>query len=325
MTNFIGRLVKVGVAKEAVRGAGAAPTYLLPHTSLSFDDKVVSAREEAGIGRIEDSDNVFVTTKYGQGEIEGEVRDKSFGLLLYAMLGTTSPSGPTDSCYTHSFTVSNTNNHQSLALTVQDSNTTEMYKLSMLNSLEIKAELDNIVKYTAEFMSKKGTSSSATIPAVLAENKFTKKHLSLKIAENIAALGEATPLSVKNLTLTISKNLILDDVLGTAEPEDIFNQQLVVEGEFELNYGDETFKNYMKDATTKSMEIKFTNTDVYAAGTTNPSLTIQMPKVDFMEWEANYGLDEIVKQKVSFKGNYDVANGLAVISTCQLVNAVVSY
>lgn len=325
MAKYIGRLIELGVGRETTRGTGVAPTYLVPQTSFSFDDKVTKAREESGIGRIEDSDAAFVTTKYGEGELESEIRSSSFGLFLYAMLGSLSTSGPSDSAYTHSFSVQNGNQHQSLTFLVEDPNTTEMYKLVMLNELEIMAELDEIVKFTASFMGKQGTGSTQSAPAITSESKFTKKHLAVKIAANLAGIAAASTISVKSLRLTITKNVVLDDVLGTAEPEDILNQQLQVEGEITLNYTDETYKNYMKNGTMRAMEIKWVNTDDTIGVSTNPSLTIQLPNVDFFDWEPNYALDEIVGQTITFKGNYDISGGNAVISTCQLVNTVASY
>lgn len=325
MSKYIGRLVNLGIAKESSRGAGASPVYHVPKTTFSFDDKIIQARSLGSLGKISDSEEAFVTTKYGQGEMEGEIRDKSFGLLLLAMLGSTSPSGPVDSAYTHSFTLTHTNQHQSLSFVVADLNTTELYKLVMLDSLEITAELDEVVKFSAGFMSKQGGTTGLTVPAVVAENKFTKKHLRIKLADNIAGLSGATAISLKKLTVTINKNVVLDDVLGTAEPEDILNQQVSVEGEIELNYEDETYKNFMKNGTNKAMEIAFINTDAVIGAATNPSLTIQLPKVDFFDWEPDNGLDDIVKQKISFKANRDVANAQDVIYLCQLVNAVASY
>lgn len=325
MAKFIGRRAQLGIGRETTRGAGVAPTYQVPFTALSFDDKIVQARSVGSLGRLEDSEEAFVTTQYSEGDLEGEIRDQSFGLLLYAMLGSLSTAGPSDSAYTHSFSVNTSNQHQSLSFLVVEPNTTELYKLVMLNSLEIIMELDQVVRYNASFMSKKGNSSGLSMASLAAENKFTKKHLAFKVASNLAGLSGASALSVKALSLTISKNTFLDDVLGTAEPEDILNRQLAVEGEITLNYEDETWKNYMKDGTNRAVEIKLVNTDATIGSSTNPSLTIQMPKVDFFNWEPDYSLEEIATQKISFKGSYDVSGGNAIISTCDLVNTVSSY
>lgn len=325
MSKFIGRLVNVGIAKETVRGAGAAPVYEYPFTSFSFDDKIVKARSQGSLSNIADSEEAFVTTKYGEGDFEGEIRSKSFGLLLYALLGGYSVSGPSDSAYTHSFTVSQSNQHQSLSLVVDDPNNVELYKLVMLNELEITAELDQIVMFSASFMSKCARETGLSVPGVVAESKFTKKHLAVKLASDIAGLSGASALSIKSLTLTIGKNVTLDDIIGTAEPEDILNQQLSVEGELTLNYEDETFKNYMKNGTNRAMEIAFVNNDDTIGASTRPSLTIQLPKVDFFDWEPTYDNDAIVTQTISFKANRDVANSQEIIHLCRLINDVTSY
>lgn len=325
MSKYIGRLLNLGLGRESSRGVGVSPTYLLPRTKFTFDDKIVQARSVGSLGYLADSEESFVTTKYGQGELEGEVRDKSFGLILYSMLGSLSTSGPTDSSYSHTFTVSNSNQHQSLSFLASDPNTTELYKLVMLDSLELTAELDQILMFNAGFMSKQSVGSSATQATLTAENKFTKKHLQFRIASNLAGLGAASTISLKKLTFKVSKNVMLDDVLGTAEPEDILNQQLSVEGELELNYEDETYKNYMKNGTSKAVEIKFVNTDATIGASTNPSLTIQLPKVDFYDWEPDYSNDKIVTQKISFKASRDVSGGNNIISSAVLVNSVASY
>lgn len=326
MTKYIGRVIDLGIGRETTRGVGVAPTYWLPRTTFSFDDKVIKARSESGMGVLDDSEEAFVTTKYGQGDIEGEIRDKSFGLFLYQMLGSLSTSAPTDSAYTHSFSLLESAQHPSLSFTVQDPNTNEMYKLAMLDSLEINAELDQVVMYKASFMGKQATGMvAAQSVTYTSDHKFTKKHAGIKVAENIAGLAAATNLSIKRMRLTISKNVTMDDALGTVEPEDFLNRQFSVEGEIELNYEDETWKNYFKNGTYRALQIQLDNTDALIGVTSRPSLTIQMPKVDFFDWTPDYALDEIVKQTVSFKGNRDVANNLAMISTCQLVNGVVSY
>jgi len=326
MSKFSGRLVKLGVAKEAVRGSGATPSYALPYTDLSFDDQVIKARSDAGMGVLADSEEAFVTTKFGGGDMEAEVRANSFGLFLYSLLGTVSTGGVVDSSYTHSFTVSNTVQSQSLAFVVEDSNSTEEYKLVMLDTLELVAELDAVLKFNASYMSKQGGTSTRTIPAVADEPKFTKKMLSMKIADTIGALAGASAISLKNLSMTFSKGVTLDDNLGTVEPEDVLNTVLGVEGTIELNYEDETYKNYMKDGDHKAVEIAWTNSDEsIGAGTTKPSLTIQLPRVDFFDWEPNYALDEIVSQTVTFKASRDVENSQDIVHSCQLVNGVTSY
>lgn len=325
MAKFIGRLVELGVGKEASRGAGVAPAFWLPKVTFSFDDKITKARSTAGIGKLADSDEAFIVNRFGQGELEMNLGDQSIGYFLYSLLGTLSTSAPVDSAYTHSFSVSESNQHQSLALVVKDPISTELYKLVMVNSIEIVASLDEMVRVTVNFLSKKGNAYSSVTPSYTAENRFTKNHISFKVASAVGGLAGASEISVKTLRLTINQNTATDDALNTAEPEDILNHQLSAEGEVTLNYEDETWKNYFKTPTDRAVQIKLNNIDATIGTGTRPSLTVQLPKADFFNWEPNYALDEIVSQTLSFKASYDVANSLNIISTCDLVNAKASY
>ena len=302
------------------------PTYALPFVSMSFDDRVVKARSEASLGYMADTDSSFVTTKYGAGDLEGEIRSSSIGLFLYSLLGSVSTAGPTDEAYTHTFSINNVSNNQSLALVVEDSNTTEMYKLAMLDTFEINTELDEIVKFSSAFLSKQAISTGSSVPAISDEARFTKKMVSMKVAATIATLGAATAVSLKRLKLIVNRGSVLDDALGTAEPEDILSTTMSVEGEIELNYEDETWKNYMKDGDHKAMQIAFTNSDTkIGSGSTAYSLTLQFPRVDFFEWTPDYSTGDIVKQTISFKASRDVENAQSIIHSCVLVNDVASY
>ena len=81
----------------------------------------------------------------------------------------------------------------------------------------------------------------------------------------------------------------------------------------------------MKDNTSRAVEIAFINTDALIGASTRPAFTIQLPKVDFFDWEPAYDLEEIVSQTISFKASRDVANAQDIIHFCSLVNEVSSY
>lgn len=325
MAKIIGRQIDLGVAVESTRGTAVAPQFWMPRVDFSFDDTVELFNVNSSLGRLADANQAHVLTKWGEGDIGAEVRDVSIGPVLYAALGTLSTSGPSDSAYTHAFSLQDSTQHKSLTLTVDEDNATNQYALCMLNTLEFNMELDGILNFTANFMGKTSTGASATA-SYSAENKFVKKHLGFKLAANIAGLSGASAISLKSLTLTLTKNVEADNTLGTVEPEDFLNKQFSVEGSVTLNYEDETYKEYMRGETYRAMEIAWTNTDeTIGAGSTNPSLTIQLPRVRFFDWERDMSLDDVVPQTIGFKGYYDITNSLEPISTCELVNGQTSY
>lgn len=313
MTKFVGRRGIFGLAKESSRGVGVSPTEWIPRVTASFEDKTDTAREAEGLGRIEDSDSNHVLRRYAEGDVEFELNDRQIGMFLTSLIGAspTTTGGPT---YTHAFTLSNTNQHQSLSVYYEDPDFQKLYPLAVVNSLEFVAETDAIVRCTANIMSKGSDSwTNQTQSFTSIGNKFLQQHVQVKLAAALASLSAATALSVKSLNLTISSNTENDNVLGTAEPEDILNHQFSVEGSLTLNKEDDTYRNYMIDGTYRAMEIKFNRSST-------SSLTLQFPRVDFTEWEQDRALDDIVSQSINFKGNYDAANAQAIITTCELVN-----
>lgn len=309
----MGRRGTVGIAKESSAGTIVTPTFWIPINSISFDDKTTTAREEEGLGRIEDSDSNFVTNKFGEGEIEFDLNDKQVGLFLTSLMGASpvSAGGPT---YTHTYTLSNTNTHQTLSLAYQDPDQTKIFPYVVVDNIEIKVEPEGIAKATVSFKSRVSRDWSTLTPDFTAlGNKFLHQHLVCKLASAIGGLGAASNISLKSLTLNIMSNADFDNVTGTVEPEAILNHQFAVEGELTLNKTDDTYRDYMIDGTYRALEVTFSRAS-------NSILQFQLPRVDFTEWEQDRALNDIVSQTIQFKGNYDAANADAVIETCILTN-----
>lgn len=311
---FVGRRGDLGIAIESTRGTPINPTFWVPWATMSVKDTVEEAREEQGMGVIADSDSKFVTMKMSEGEVESQLYDKALGAILVGVLGA-SPSTTGSDPYTHSYTLSNTNTHKTLSLYWSDPDRSDMFPLSMVSSFSVSVEPSGIVNYTTGFMSKVAREWTAqTSDFTSLGNKFLHQHVEVRLASNIAGLSGATPISLKGLELSIEKNTAYDNVMGTVEPEDILNQQLSVSGSLNLNLEDDTYRDFMLNGTYRAMEIKLNRS-------ANSSLTLQFPRVDFSEWEPDYTLNEIVKQSINFKANYDAANDNDIISTCELVNS----
>lgn len=317
MSKFVGRRGDLLLSKESSRGtASVANPLYIPRSTVSFDDKTTTARENEGLGKIADSDANFVVQKMAEGEFESNLDDKIIGIVLTSLLGSSpvTAGGPT---YTHTYTLSNSNQHQSLSVLYQDPDFTKLYPLAVVDSLKISIEQNAIVAFTVGLKSRVGrdwTVQSATLNAQ--GNKFLHQHLVFKLASAVGGLGAATAISLKKLELTISANTVHDSVIGTVEPEDILGQQFSVEGSIELNKEDNAYRNYMLDGTYRAMDITLSRAS-------NSSLQFQFPRVDFSEWEQDRSLDTIVSQSINFKANYDAANALDIISTCVLTNTYV--
>lgn len=315
MSKWVGRRGNFGLSKESSRATpSTSNAFWIPRSTSSFFDRTNTAREEEGLGKIADSDSNFVTTQFAEGEVESNLDDKTIGIILTSLLGS-SPVTTGVNPYTHTYTLSNSNQHQSVTVLWNDPDFNKVYPLGVVDSLRIVIEPDAIVQFTVGFKSKVGRDWSTLTPVYTAlGNKFLHQHLIFKLADTIAGLSGASAISLKRLELTISANTMHDISLGTVEPEDVLNQQFSVEGSLTLLKQDDTYRGYMLNGNYKSVDISLTR----VAASSN--LQIQLPRVDFTEWEPDTSLNEIASQTINFKGNYDAANAQDIISTCVLKN-----
>jgi len=324
MAKYIGRRVSVGLGKEATRGLGVAAAQTIPKTNLTFEDKTNKARSGESFGNISgNGSQAIVAGRFAEGALEGDINVNSFGLLMLAAFGAESVAAAYTSAYKHTFTLDNTNQHKTLSIHVEDPIGDTQFKGCMVDTLEIDVTPEEIVKFTCGLKGRKGNAGTYT-PAPAADYKFVGRDLVLKIAAATTDLAAATAVSVKALKVTINKNAEYDWVNGTLEPEDILNKQFTIQGSITLNYEDRTFRDYMTNGTTKALSIKLVNSrdEIGTAGT--PSFYLELPVVDFSEWESQRGNDDIAGQTINFTALYDVANS-RLISDCYLENTVAAY
>jgi hypothetical protein len=325
MSKWIGRRAQIGIGKETARGTVVAPTYWLPVVEYDFADKPTRAMSEATYGGIWAGSDSPQTLRNAEGSITAELGIKHFGLILLATLGTVTTTGPTDAtAYTHTYTLQNDNQHDSLTFVVVDPIGTFKYAMGMINTLEIKAEPNSIITYSADIISKSSMDADTPSVSYVAEDKFVGRHLYFYVAATAAALP-GTRIDIKSLTLTFEKNAEVNATLSTIQPEDIVNKRFNIKGEVELTYEDRTWLNYVKDGNYKAVRIKILgDTLITGAATTYPSLTLDLSRVSFEDWKGDFGMDDITKQTLSFTALYDPTNA-NVINSCVLINGVTSY
>lgn len=306
MSKFIGRRVEAAIAIEDTRGVGKAPTFSMGKIDFSLYDKTVDVRDDSGIGRIEDSNDKFVVEKYAMGSMSGILGANNALYLLGLAFGQLpTVSTVADSRYPWTLGLANTNQHLTASLLVKDGNETRLHKMLMLNSLELSVEQEDAIRWTAEFVCKRGVTSTQSIPTYIDDYKFTKRKNKIYLASAVGSLSAATRLALKSFKLNINKNVVRDSAIGTVEPIDILNQQMTVEGELKLNYEDQTYRNLMLQGTYRALRIVAESEKLIGVSSYG-DLTLDFSKVDFFGWEPDGPNDEIVQNTINFKANYDL-------------------
>lgn len=319
----IGRLINVGIAKEADRGtAEDAATFWLPKVDFDFNPRADYAVNESGLGVIDGRSDAKVVEKLGEGSFGGIIYDKSFGLILAVCLGTWSTGGAVDGAYPHTFTRLNSNQHPSLTIFHDDGIIDEKYALGMLNNLTLNCVVKDFVKYSVGFMSKIGAVTAST-PSYSAENIFLATHVTVKFADTIAALGTASATSVRAFNLTINKNVEDWMNLGSVDPADIVNKAFVVSGDLEAIFEASTIRDYVLDGDKKACLITIENTDVLIGTESHPKLEVTLAPMSFRDWGRGTGQDDIITQTVAFDGNFSLSDAKTLSAV--LNNAQSSY
>lgn len=332
MAKIIGGRVDIGISRETTRGVGLLPTYWLPWTEFNFDDKSTKIVSEEALGVIDESAEQFVTERWAEGSINGEVRDKSFGLLLYAIFGAAS-SGANGAAFNHTFTVAQTNQHTSISIFVQDPNSDYMFELAMLDNLELTIETGKLATFAANFVSRPSQTTSfvagvngvPTKATLGSENKFIAGNASVRIGDSRNNLDISPEISVQNIRITFTKNLLRKHVLGSVVPDDVINQTMSVEGTFQLPYDSKIYKDYDMGNSYKAMEIKLENRATDLGGGINPTILITLPRVGFMNWTPERPKGELYEQTIGFRAFRDVTNNEDMVYNVVLTNAVSSY
>jgi len=323
MPRIIGRLTKIGIGKETVRGTAVAPTYWVPVRELDFDDQTELTSNESGYGNIVDTQDQRITKTWGEGSYGGKIFDRSVGLELTGVFGQspTSVQRASSGVYDHTYTMANNNNHQSLTVAVAEDNYSGRFPLGVVNTWTLEAELGDYVRRTMSLITKKSASSTET-PAYTDEVEFIPKHMSVKFAAagaNDATLTAATAAKVRAFTLEINKNAVDNQVFGSTDLDNVVNRQVSISGSFEVYYDDRTYHTLAANATFQSIRVEMLNTDVTIGTSHNPALRFDLSNVSLAWPERGFDNNDITTLTVNYTGMLNIATGSAI--TARLTNA----
>ena len=323
----IGRLESVGIGKEASRGVGVPASHTLPRIGYTFDDKSNKVVSSEVLGHISGNGNQAVNTAlFSEGNIDGEVNVNSFGLILLALFGSESVS-TVSGAKKHAYSLVNSNQHQSLSIHLDSGDGSildRIYEGCVLDSLELNIVPDDFVKFVAGVKGRKGQDSSFT-PAYAEDFKFIGRDVTVKIASDTSGLAGASGLSLKEVKLSIQKNADYNFTLGTLEPENIPNKQIVVQGTITLDHESSTFRDYMLNGDYKALSIHLNNTRD-AISTNTPQMYFELPVVEFFEWERDNKAESIITQTINFRALLDLSTGTPrLFSDAYIINAENAY
>lgn len=324
MTKYIWRLINVGFWKETTRGTAVAVSKWVPKTNMTFDEKTEKIMNEASIWQIAMNSEAFQTKRWAEWTVEQNISIEAVALPLLSLMGAVSSVETTWTwAYEHTFTLSNTNQHQSLTIGVKDPVMDYQFALWMIESITISATVGEFATISIDFKAKKGATATQTVTNTVDYNLLARNGI-FKVADNLAGLPWASSRCIQSFEITISKNLEEEYCLGNIEPVDFQNKSVTVEWSFVAIFENEAdYKDVALSDNTKALQLSLIDTNVTIWVSDNPTLTIDLPKVSFTEWEKTQGNDEILTQTVTFSGLYSIADSSLIDIT--LINETASY
>lgn len=323
MTEIIGREIEVGLSTEASRGvAESAVDKWNRAVVATIVERAEHADDDTTRGKLEDMEGRRVTQKFIEGNLEGIAHVDAIGYLYASLYGKVSSAVVSGSVYDHEFTLKQNIEHQSLTVFAKDGGVQQLkFNGCMVNTLEINAAIDNYVRFTAGFIGREAVDDTET-PSYDTEYDFIGRDITIKIADTEAGLAGASAIKVKEVTITHDQGGIRDHVFGSRTPDDIYNAKHSIEGEINLNFDDETYKDLYLGDDAKYMSITIEGESDLGGGN-NPAITYVLNKVQFNDWNREGGNDELVTQPITFKAYFNETDGEA--SKVTLRNLTSSY
>jgi hypothetical protein len=326
MTKFVGKLAKVGIAKETTRGTAVAEgsAKYVKHINANMNDKIDVIMDESSAGVLAKATGSNINQKFAEGSIEALIGDETFGLILLALFGQ-SPTTTTnaDTTKEHDFAFAQNSQHQSMTLFVDDEVQGYRYANGMLASLAIDAELGKHGMFNASFLAKAGEEQSLS-PAYASENNFLPGNIEVLIENTEGDLDGATKVCVRSFNISIDKGLEKDQCLGDADINDILNGVVEITGSMELLYQTKDIHDKMMNDDYRAIRIKMENTAVtIGTGSAHPTFEFTLPRVKYLSAEKSYENSSMSTLSVDFEAFYDISAGK--IMDAKLVNMEASY
>jgi hypothetical protein len=252
--------VGLGIESYAAPGVAVAETVFIPWADFSIQAIAEKAMFSSARGLRNMASNSMIRRRYSQGSI-GFIPDvKTMPYFLSLALGVSS-SGGSDSAYTHTFTVNNTNaTPRTATLSVEEGGIQTAQYLNMVcNSLNFEVS-DEYAKATAELIG--GFAGTDTISESYAnETQFAYHQYTAKFGTSLsnAAGNSATPL--KSFSLSINNNVLLDEAFlsgtNTISAGGLVMGRVQITGSYSLHFENTTELAKYKANTKDALIVKF--------------------------------------------------------------------
>lgn len=313
--------IGLGIESAVAPGTAVAEAVFIPWLDYSMQGVSEKAMFTAARGLRNSSSNSMVKRKYSQGSIGFVPNVKIMPYFLALAMGGVSSSSVSDSAYTHTFTISNTNASPKTATVTAEEGAikTGQYKNVVCNSLSIEVS-DEYAKATAELIGMfPGTDTISE--SYSQETEFAYHQMTAKFGTSLsdASGNSATPL--KSFNLSINNNVQLDEAFLSGSNEvqagGLVMGRLQITGSYSLHFSDTTELNKYLNHTKNALIVTFEGALIGASS--KETVQFKLGKLVLTKPPVEYNIDGLLVLTQEFEVEYDATD---VELTAVVINAV---
>jgi len=303
-------LVGIGIESAAAPGTAVAESFFLPWSSYSLQGVAEKEHFTSARGLRNMSSDSMIRRKYSQGSIGFVPTAKSMPYFLSLALGSVSSSGVSDSAYTHTFTVQNTNATPKTATFTAEAGAiqTAQYTNVVCNSLNIEVS-DGYATATADLIGQFPTTDTIT-ESFVSETQMAYHNTTVKFGTSLsnAAGNSATPL--KSFSLNIANNVLLDEAFlsgaNTITSGNLVMGRLQITGSYSLHFTDTTelakYQANTKNACIVTME------GALIGSSSKETVQFKLGKLILTAAPVEYNIDGLIVLNQEFEVEYDATD-----------------
>lgn len=317
MSVFTRDLYEIAVNVESVRKTAESPSSgdWIELLEGVVNEVYTKKENEQRHGSLHHSDSDRLIMQDYNSPIKALVDRIHFPKFVYSILGAqeTTDDDPESGVNSHEFTRADTNLLPTITLTTDDPVDGEIaYAGYVPSKLEMSYVKDDFLQYSVEGNGLSKSDPGSLTPGYAASNsEYVPWMCTIKKASNIAGLAAADAQEVGEFTLTIERpNTPYHGVGGgNKEATEIISQKMKVSGSITKLFEDTTYKTHAEtDNDYFALQVILTDTENTIGSSTNPSITITLPRVSARNWSKELG-DEHVDEKFDILANLDKTNG----------------
>lgn len=303
-------VVGLGIESYAAPGVAVAETVFIPWLDFSLQSISEKSHFNGARGLRNMSSDSMIKRKYAQGSMSVVPDVKVMPYLFSLALGGVSSSTVTDSAYTHTFSVNNTNaTPRTATVTIKNGSiSTVQYLNCVCNTLNIEVS-DDFAKSTIELIGQfPGTD---TISESFAnETKFAYHQMTAKFGTSLSAASGNSATPLKSFSLNINNNVLVDEAFLSGSngitAGGLIPGRLEITGSYSLHFTDTTELAKYQANTKNALIVTFTGSLIGVSST--ETVQLKLGRLVLTKPPEEHKIDGLLIINQEFKVEYEATD-----------------